>query len=135
MGEDTVQHVFYHLPRIIQDYLLDVFKENPSLNIAPDFISDLISHAINSFDEAITADVLNLFPGGIESLSKYSDEEIQKIINDQDKGGLNYRKARLCMYGTTALVALVDPDRENLWVANVGDCRASTSTVQFRYCF
>lgn len=29
------------------------------------------------------------------------------------------------MYGSTALVALVDDTHENLWVANVGDCQAS----------
>jgi hypothetical protein len=29
------------------------------------------------------------------------------------------------MYGTTALVALVDPDHKDLWVANLGDCQAS----------
>lgn len=28
------------------------------------------------------------------------------------------------MYGTTALVALIDPDHVNLWVANLGDCQA-----------
>jgi pyruvate dehydrogenase phosphatase len=28
------------------------------------------------------------------------------------------------MYGTTALVALVDPEHENLWLANLGDCQA-----------
>ena len=37
------------------------------------------------------------------------------------------KNARLCMYGTTALVALVDPDHQNLWVANVGDCQAGRS--------
>jgi len=29
------------------------------------------------------------------------------------------------MYGTTALVALVDPDHKDLWVANLDDCQAS----------
>jgi len=36
--------------------------------------------------------------------------------------GENWRKARLCMYGTTALVALTDPKGEGVWVANLGDC-------------
>ena len=44
-------------------------------------------------------------------------------------GGVNYKKARLCMYGTTALVALVDPEQENLWLANLGDCQASMSLL------
>lgn len=79
---------------------------------------------MTSFDEAIAGDVLDLFPGGIESLSTYSDEQIKRKINDIYTGGENYKKARLCMYGTTALVALVDPDHENLWLANLGDCQA-----------
>jgi hypothetical protein len=29
------------------------------------------------------------------------------------------------MYGATALVALVDPDHKDLWVANLDDCQAS----------
>lgn len=80
-----------------------------------------------TFDEAIAGDVLDLFPGGLESLSSLSDEYIQRTINDITSGGANYKKARLCMYGTTALVALVDPEHENLWLANLGDCQAGMS--------
>lgn len=79
---------------------------------------------MTSFDDAIAADVLDLFPGGLDSLSDISDKQIQATINDLHRGGDNYKKARLCMYGTTALVALVDPDHENLWLANLGDCQA-----------
>lgn len=86
---------------------------------------------MTSFDEAIAGDVLDLFPGGIESLSTYSDEQIRRKINDIYTGGENYKKARLCMYGTTALVALVDPDHENLWLANLGDCQAGLSFSSF----
>ena len=82
---------------------------------------------MTSFDEAIASDVLDLFPGGLKSLSNYSDEHIRWKINDIHTGGANYKKARLCMYGTTALVALVDPDHENLWLANLGDCQAGLS--------
>jgi len=79
---------------------------------------------MTSFDDAIAGDVLDLFPGGLESLPSLSNEHIQSTINDIHHGGVNYKKARLCMYGTTALVALVDPDHENLWLANLGDCQA-----------
>jgi pyruvate dehydrogenase phosphatase len=82
---------------------------------------------MTSFDEAIANDVLDLFPGGIESLSTLSNEYIQLVVNDFHHGGANYKKARLCMYGTTALVALVDPEHENLWLANLGDCQAGMS--------
>lgn len=78
-----------------------------------------------AFDDAIANDVLDLF-GGLKGLDNFSDAEIRNIINDQHSGGANWKKARLCMYGTTALVALVDPDHTNLWVANLGDCQAGT---------
>lgn len=99
----------------------------------------MLSSHITAFDNAIAGDVLELFPGGIESLPGLTDEEIQAVVNDfavpggggNNNGagsgsGANYKKARLCLYGTTALVALVDPAHENLWVANLGDCEAGT---------
>lgn len=92
--------------------------------MTPAYVADLLTRAIVSFDEAIARDVLDLFPGGIAGLSNLSDEEIRRIINDQYHGGRNFKKARLCMYGTTALIALVDPEHANLWVANLGDCQA-----------
>ena len=94
---------------------------------------DALSDAITAFDDAIAGDVLELFPGGIESLPGRTDEEIQEVVNDFGDGSSssNYQKARLCLYGTTALVALVDPAHENLWVANLGDCEA-TKTVWSR---
>lgn len=124
MGDVTVEHVSHHLPIIIQEFLQAAHDNEPSRSRDPAFISDLFSRSITAFDDAIAGDVLDLF-GGIEGLADYSDADIRNIINDQHKGGHNYRKARLNMYGTTALVALVDPDHKNLWVANLGDCQAS----------
>lgn len=124
LGETTVDHVQYHLPRIVSEFLHAAFKDDPMMPITPSFISDLLSRSIIAFDDAIAGDVLSLFPGGLEGLSKMTDQEISAIINDQHTGGSNYKKARLCMYGTTALVVLVDPDHQNMWVANVGDCQA-----------
>ena len=77
-----------------------------------------------AFDDAIAHDVLDLFGGSIEKLEEYTDAEIRDVINDQHLGGANWRKVRLCMYGTTALVALVDPAHKDLWIANLGDCQA-----------
>jgi pyruvate dehydrogenase phosphatase len=125
LGDVTVEHAAYHLPIIIRDFLREAFAQN--VTRSPAFISDLLSRSMTSFDEAIAGDVLDLFPGGLESLSSLSDEHIRRTINDITSGGVNYKKARLCMYGTTALVALVDPEHENLWIANLGDCQAGMS--------
>lgn len=126
LGDVTVEHVAYHLPIIIQEFLQAAMEQDPDHELTPEYISNLFSQAILKFDDAIAHDVLDLFGGSIEELEKYSDKQIQEIINDQHLGGANWRKARLCMYGTTALVALVDPDHVNLWVANLGDCQAGT---------
>lgn len=111
------------MPVIVAEFLQDAFDNERSRLSDPAFISDCFSRSILAFDKAIADDVLDLF-GGVEGLSNYTDREIREILNDQHNGGNNYRKARLNMYGTTALVALVDPDHRNLWIANLGDCQA-----------
>ncbi|KAG6856737.1 hypothetical protein H0H87_001337 [Tephrocybe sp. NHM501043] len=124
LGDVTVEHVAYHLPIIIRDFLRKALANDPSAFSSPELVADLFSRSILAFDDAIANDVLELF-GGIQGLNSFSDAEIRNIINDQHAGGANWKKARLCMYGTTALVALVDPEHENLWIANLGDCQAT----------
>jgi len=126
LGDTTVEHVAHHLPVIVGDFLRKGVDESPLRAFTPASISDIFFRSIMAFDDAISRDVLDLFPRG---LSAVSDDEIRRTINDQHDGGCNYKKARLCMYGTTALVALVDPQHENLWIANVGDCRAVMMTM------
>jgi len=108
----------------VQEFLQATLEQEPEQELTPEYIGDLFSRSILAFDDAIAHDVLDLFGGSVEELEKYSDTEIKQTINDQHLGGANWRKVRLCMYGTTALVALVDPDHVNLWVANLGDCQA-----------
>ncbi|KAI0255277.1 phosphatase 2C-like domain-containing protein [Lactifluus subvellereus] len=126
LGDATVQHTAHHLPIIVKESLQKVITGPGAPTPTPDLIRDILSNAIASFDNAIAGDVLELFPGGIASLPSRTDEEIQAVVNDFDgpNAGANYQKARLCLYGTTALVALVDPAHENLWIANLGDCEA-----------
>ncbi|KAK0197679.1 phosphatase 2C-like domain-containing protein [Armillaria mellea] len=128
LGDVTVEHVSYHLPIIIAEFLQDAYKADLMQLDDPVFISDLFSCSIVAFDDAIAGDVLDLF-GGIKGLAEHSDADIRRVINDHHQGGVNFRKARLNMYGTTALVALVDPDHGNLWVANLGDCQATLVTA------
>ncbi|KAF9026746.1 protein serine/threonine phosphatase 2C [Hymenopellis radicata] len=128
LGDVTVEHVCYHLPIIVAEFLEDAYADSPTRLADPSFIAQLFSRSIIAFDNAIAGDVLDLF-GGIEGLANYSDADIRRVINDQHTGGANFRKARLNMYGTTALVALVDPDHSNLWVANLGDCQATLVTA------
>lgn len=128
-----MEHAARHLPIIVQEVLHKLIPTPDAPLPAPDIVGDMLSHRITAFDNAIAGDVLELFPGGIDSLPGRTDEEIQAVLNDfvgsggNNYGtGVNYQRARLCLYGTTALVALVDPAHENLWVANLGDCEAGT---------
>jgi pyruvate dehydrogenase phosphatase len=138
LGDTTVEHAAHHLPVIVNELLHKLIPTPDAPLPTPDTIRHTLSKEITAFDNAIAGDVLELFPGGIESLPDLTDEEIQAVVNDFPVpggagsngagagAGANYKKARLCLYGTTALVALVDPAHENLWVANLGDCEAGT---------
>lgn len=127
LGNVTVEHVAHHLPIIVRDFLREANEATHAGNYTPESISDLFTKAILAFDDAIAHDVLDLFGGSVDNLANFTDAEIRNTINDQHLGGENWGKVRLCMYGTTALVALVDPDHKDLWVANLGDCQASES--------
>ena len=128
LGDATVQHTAHHLPIIVSEFLHKVVTGPSAPPPAPDVVSDILARAITSFDDAIAGDVLALFPGGLAGLPAHSSAEIRTVLNDYYDGGQNYQKARLCMYGTTALVALVDPAHEHLWVANLGDSDAGESS-------
>ncbi|KAG6375879.1 phosphatase 2C-like domain-containing protein [Boletus reticuloceps] len=123
LGDATVEHAAYHMPIIVREFLEEITRKHRGRAVPPPLIADMFSSAIRAFDDAIANDVLELFPGGLQSVRNMPDDEIYTTLNDHATGGQNFKKARLCMYGTTALVALVDPDHENLWLANLGDCQ------------
>lgn len=133
LGDVTVEHVAHHLPIIVRDFLREADPSVHSGKCSPQAISELFTNAMLAFDDAIAHDVLDLFGGSIEKLEEYTDAEIRDVINDQHLGGANWRKVRLCMFGTTALVALVDPDHQDLWIANLGDCQAGKLSTSIDY--
>ena len=92
-------------------------------------MSNLLSETIVSYDESLTKDLYNIFPGGRDQLSKLSDDQIKAVIHDSAAGGPNHAKVARCMQGSTALVSLIDPNRDNIWVASLGDCQAGISLV------
>lgn len=129
LGDATVEHTAYHLPIIVKESLEQAMSTSSASKLGIQTVSELLSRSITSFDEAIAGDVLELFPGGVDSLPGRSNDEIRSVVNDYSNGGENYQKAKLAMYGTTALIALVDPEHTNLWIANLGDCEAGTFTL------
>ncbi|KAF8070260.1 protein serine threonine phosphatase 2C [Lyophyllum atratum] len=127
-GHDTVEYVLKTLPSIIQnDLTILISKEGTEPNV--EVISRVLTDAISSLDNDLTNDVLKLFPN-VDVISSLSDEDIQVIINDQSSGGKNSSVVMRCMRGTTVLVSLVDPMRQNIWVASLGDCQAALGIRQ-----
>ncbi|KAH8830262.1 phosphatase 2C-like domain-containing protein [Flagelloscypha sp. PMI_526] len=129
LGDYTADHVARHLPMVVEDFLREAHIRDPSSLGDPEYIAQLLSHSIEAFDQAIVDDVLSLFEGGLDGLVHYTDSQIREIINDEHRGGTNWKKARLCMYGCCSCIALVCPNQANLWVAQVGDSQAKLVMV------
>lgn len=126
-GSDTVNHVAANLPGRLQSALIDLLVRS-QWRIDPVSVSNLLSDVIISYDDSLTRDLYDLFPGGIEELTKLSDNEIKAVICDSVADGLNHAKVARCMQGSTVLLSLIDPDRNNVWVASLGDCQMVLGT-------
>ncbi|KAL1759393.1 phosphatase 2C-like domain-containing protein [Schizophyllum commune] len=92
-------------------------------------ISAALSDTLLAIDDAIGTEGRALFPSDLDSLS---DAQILAIADDHKNGGsgANHEKLLRAKSGSTALVALVDPAGERLWVASLGDCTAALCTRQ-----
>jgi hypothetical protein len=139
-GHETVDYAMANIPLEVKSKLEALLEETELATkpLSPDLVSSLLGDTISEFDDSLREDLLALFPGGFEGALKLSGEEIEEIINDADRGGHNLKKVHRCMRGSTALISLVDPPGENLWVANLGDCEAgqqiySLSVLIFRW--
>jgi len=92
-------------------------------------VADLLSKAVVSYDDSLTKDLYDIFPGGHDELNELSDDEIKAVIHDSAARGPNHAKVARCMQGSTVLISLIDPNRDNIWVASLGDCQAGMSLV------
>ncbi|KIJ67667.1 hypothetical protein HYDPIDRAFT_107139 [Hydnomerulius pinastri MD-312] len=115
-GTETADYTVEALPPAIKNTLTTSLASLEDATISPPAVSKILVDSISALDNQITMELKALFPTGIENLSI---EDIKTIIN-----GENNAKVLRCMRGTTALVALVDPAKKNLWVASLGDSQA-----------
>jgi pyruvate dehydrogenase phosphatase len=129
-GEETVDYLVASLPPIVQGLLVSALANADGGVLAPATVSDLLVKAISEVDDSITRDIMGLFPGGPDAIAKLSDEQIDAIVNNFESGfgRGNNAKVLVGMRGSTALVSLVDPEQENLWVASLGDSQAVLGT-------
>ncbi|EGO01319.1 hypothetical protein SERLA73DRAFT_87888 [Serpula lacrymans var. lacrymans S7.3] len=124
-GKETVDYTVSAFPTFLQRSLSAAFANIDKDSFSPQFVSKALAQAVVDFDNSIMNDFVGLFPGGLDGLAKLSDSEIEAIVNDSASGGKNNIKVLRCMRGSTLLVSLLDPSRENLWVASLGDCQAA----------
>ncbi|KAG1771852.1 protein serine threonine phosphatase 2C [Suillus occidentalis] len=124
-GEETVDYVVQELPSLIHAALTKALADAGTTPLTPSTVSALLQSSIQDVDQALTDGVTRLFPDEA-TLTALTDEQIKSIIN----GPTNPNNLTIlrCMRGTTALVSLVDPQKENLWVASLGDCQAVLGT-------
>lgn len=113
-GEETATYAANMLPQKIRENLQAALSSG---TYSPEVISDALNSGIELFDKSLSDDFLAILPPNLEDLS---DEDAEKIANDEKNAQVILR----CMRGSTALVALIDPGKQNLWVANLGDCQA-----------
>ena len=88
-----------------------------------DSISRVLSDSIRTLDKEIQDGVTGLFANDVDALAKLSEDAVDDIVRE------NHEKLLLGMTGTTALIALVDKKKENLWIANLGDCQAGVCLI------
>ena len=90
-------------------------------------VSNILVKCISEIDNRITEDLLKLFPGGIEEISKMTDNEVkQRLKGPNSQSNSSCVEAFRARTGTTALVVLLDP-HSFLHVSSLGDCDASES--------
>lgn len=119
-GEEVSEHLSKTFPGHLR-YALELLLSRNPLASSQD-ISDMLTRGFEAFDNSIIDDLFNLLPTDYEKLS---EEELKKLINDQESGGKVYNACIRCMRGSTAIVVLLNPEKSHIWVANLGDCQAS----------
>jgi len=145
-GEETADYLVASLPPIIQGLLTSALTNAPGNELPPATVSNILVKAISEVDNAISRDIVGLFPDGpeetpgggfvdprvlapqIRRIEELSDDQIDAIVNDFQSGLINNAKVLRGLRGSTALVSLVDPSGKNLWVASLGDCQAVLGT-------
>lgn len=121
LNHDTVDFVMHTLPRDIKKALHVAAFDNTS--IYPSQVSDILRSSVQQTDNLISSHFLDLLPRDHESLNRLTDSDIQFIFAREGNCNPNHEIAIRSLGGTTLVLSLTD-SKGNLWVVNLGDCRA-----------
>ncbi|KAI8993784.1 phosphatase 2C-like domain-containing protein [Trametes punicea] len=112
MNHDTVDYISAALGHYVKDSLAAVLRSRPSPSALPTLVSDILKQALTHIDSALVSDFVAIF-------SSAEPDELRRLDPCRIKQLLNRTSSE-----KSALVTLVDPTKNHLWVANVGDCIA-----------
>jgi pyruvate dehydrogenase phosphatase len=123
-----VEYAAQSLPALIKQALESLLVSSRG-HVVPAAVSSVLSDCIIRFDHTITADFTRMFPGGPAGLQSMSTSQIRYLFQDRTSAAQNLAAATRCLQGSTALLTLTDPSKQNLWIANLGDCQAGMSAL------
>lgn len=115
-----------HLPPRVKEALHTALVGGSA---SPDTIIALLYDSIVETDSMITREFLSMFPKSRDAFAQLTDKEIEVIL-EHDETTSNSLNTLRCLSGSTALLTLLNPPRTQLWVANLGDCRAGELSVR-----
>ena len=127
MNHDTADHVSAVVGPSLKKQLDATIRARPAETALPSLVGDAMRRTLQDVDAALIADFLALLPRDAEAVGRLEPARAKAILNDKSSANGGHGRTARAFGGTTALVALVDPGRRQLWVANVGDCVAGTS--------
>lgn len=121
LNHQAVDYVVRTLPLIIKQSLHSALAAQGTIPSAR--ISEILQASVIDIDNSIASQFLDLFPRDVDSLSRLKDSDIRPIFDKNTGGNRNYDIMARSLGGTTLILSLTDSKR-NMWVANLGDCRA-----------
>ena len=129
MNHDAVEHVSASVGPQLKRGLDAALRSRPPPSALPALVADVLHRTLQQVEDALVADFLALLPQDPAAVARLDPLRARELLNDKSSPNAGYHRTSRAFGGTTALVALVDAARANLWVANVGDCIAGACLI------
>ena len=114
-GVHAAEYTALHLPDLIHAALRSKVGQYNSGTLNPESISKLLNSQIRKFDSEIGKAVVELCPKPEDI-----DDELAQALFE----GPHSPTLRRAMSGTTFTGALIDGEKQNMWVVGLGDSSA-----------